>query len=255
MLRGLYTSASGMLANMERTDVISNNIANVGTTGFKKDRVIMRAFPEMALYRLDDPETVPPGKPVDWRPFIGVLGTGVTVDEINTNFSQGPIKTTSNPLDLAIEGEGFFEVLTGEGVRYTRDGSFTLDRDGFLVTREGYYVLGENGPIALGRSGDITINERGEIFSDGNFVARLVVVAFPQQAPPAKQGDNLYVSAAQPLPAQARIIQGALEGSNVNSVSEMVDLITAFRAYEANQKAVQAADETLGKAVNDIARI
>ncbi|MDK2878686.1 MAG: flagellar basal-body rod protein FlgF [Thermoanaerobacteraceae bacterium] len=255
MIRGLYTAASGLVAEMARTDVISNNLANVNTSGFKKDRAIFRAFPEMNIHRIGDPAVLSPKDKIDPKPFIGVLGTGSMLDEINTNFSQGSIKNTSNPLDLALTGEGFFEVQTPGGVRYTRDGSFTRNQQGYLVTGDGHYVMGLNGPIQLPDGKDISINRRGEVFSDGSFVDRLLVAAFADQRQLLKEGDNLYVSNQQPLPSNSEVIQGALEGSNVNPISEMVDLITAFRAYEASQRVVKANDDTLGKAVNDIARL
>ena len=143
MIRGLYTGASGMLSEMARTDIIANNLANVNTLGFKKDRTIFRAFPEMNIHRVDDPVQVGLNRVIDPKPFIGMLGTGVMVDEVNIDFSQGAIKTTSNPLDVAIKGEGFFQVQTPEGIRFTRDGNFSLNRDGYLVTKDGHYVLGK----------------------------------------------------------------------------------------------------------------
>ncbi|HHW03958.1 MAG TPA: flagellar basal-body rod protein FlgF [Thermoanaerobacterales bacterium] len=255
MIRGLYTAASGLMAEMARTDVISNNLANVNTAGFKKDRAIFRAFPEMDIYRIDDPAASSPMGEVDLRPFIGVLGTGVMLDEISTDFSPGPVKNTSNPLDLALAGDGFFEVQTPAGVRYTRDGSFTRDQEGYLVTAEGYYVLGQNGPVRLPGDEDISINRRGEIFSGGAFVDRLMVVDFADRRQLLKEGDNLYAANQQPVPSASEVIQGALESSNVNPIGEMVNLITAFRAYEASQKVVSANDDTLNKAVNEIARL
>ncbi|AEE92193.1 Flagellar basal-body rod protein FlgF [Tepidanaerobacter acetatoxydans Re1] len=255
MIRGLYTGASGMLSEMSRTDVISNNLANVNTSGFKKDRAIFRALPEMNIHRFDDPITVGLDRVIDPRPFIGMLGTGVMLDEINTDFSQGAIKVTSNPLDIALRGEGFFEVQTPEGIRYTRDGSFTIDRDGYIVTKDGYYVLGENGPMLLPQEGDVVISQQGEVTVSGQFVDRLEIVNFADQGQVVKQGSNLYNSQAPTVPTDAEVIQGALEGSNTNTISEMVDLITAFRAYEASQKVIQTHDETLDRAVNDIASI
>ena len=245
-----------MLAEMARTDVISNNMANVNTTGFKKDRTIFRASPEMNIRRIHDPVSVGTGRTIDPRPFIGVMGTGVTVDEISIDFSQGELRTTSNPLDLAIRGEGFFQVQTPDGIRYTRDGSFTLNRDGYLVTTEGYFVLGENGPIQIAQNGDININQQGEVFVNEQMVGRLNIVTFQQINQLQKQGDNLYIANAAPEQAQnAQVVQGALEGSNINIVSEMVNLISAFRAYEANQKVIQTHDATLDKVINYVGRI
>jgi len=255
MIRGLYTSASGLVAEMAKTDVISNNLANVNTTGFKKDRAIFRAFPEMDIHRINDPAVISPKDKIDPRPFIGVLGTGAMLDEINTDFAQGAIENTSNPLDLALSGEGFFEVQTQAGVRYTRDGSFTRNQEGYLVTKDGYYVLGQNGPVLLPDGEDISVNRRGEVYSGGNFVDRLMVVDFADRGQILKEGDNLYTAGQQPVASGSEVIQGALEGSNVNTIDEMVDLITAFRAYEASQKIVRANDETLDKAVNDIAQL
>lgn len=255
MIRGLYTGASGMLSEMNKTDVISNNLANVNTTGFKKDRAVFRAFPEMDIQRIDDPIRSGINRLVDPRPFIGAMGTGVMTDEVNTDFSQGPIKTTSNPLDIALSGEGFFAVQTPQGVRYTRDGSFTTDMNSFLITKEGYYVLGQNGSIQLNGESDITINRRGEIFAGGEMIDRLQIVDFQDKGVLEKQGDNLYMTNAQGIPSAAEVIQGALEGSNVNTISEMVDLITTSRAYEASQKVITTHDELLGKAVNEIAAI
>ena len=256
MIRGLYTGASGMLAEMARTDVISNNMANVNTTAFKKDRTIFRAFPEMNIHRIHDPVPAGLDKVVDPRPFIGMMGTGVMLDEVNTDFNQGHLITTSNPLDLAIRGEGFFQVQTPEGFRYTLDGSFILSSNGYLVTIEGYYVLGENGPLQLLQTGDITISQQGEVFVNDEYIDRLNIVTFADLNQLQKQGDNLYFTDAVPEPLQdADVVQGALEGSNISIVEEMVDLISAFRAYEANQKVLQTHNTTLDRAINDVGRI
>lgn len=255
MIRGLYTAASGMLGEVTRTDVISNNLANVNTTGFKKDRAVFRAFPAMDTYRVDDPVTAGLDRAIDPKPFIGVLGTGVQVDEVNTDFSQGGIRVTSNPLDIAIRGEGFFELETPDGVRHTRDGSFSMDREGFIVSKDGYRVLGQNGPIRLLQNMDMVIDAHGQVITDGQILDRLRLVTFDDFGQLVKQGDNLYLSTAQPGEADGDVVQGALEDANLNTITEMVDLITAFRAYEASQKVIKTHDETLEKAVNDIARL
>lgn len=261
MIRGLYTCASGMLAEMARTDVISNNLANVGTFGFKKDRAVFRAFPEMNIHRFDDPAVTGTGLGRAAVPFIGVLGTGASVDQTYVDFTQGEFITTSNPLDLAIKDEvpgekSFFQVQAPNGeFFYTRDGSFTINEEGFLVTKEGLYVMGEGGPINLGGGTKIVVNTEGEIYMDGRIIDRLRVIAFPQNAFFEKIGDNLFRVQGQPSESNAQIIQGALERSNVNAVSEMVNLISAFRSYEANQRMITAHDETLAKAVSEIARI
>jgi len=245
-----------MLAEMARTDVISNNMANVNTTAFKKDKAVFRAFPEMNIHRIHDPIPAGIDRVVDPRPFIGVMGTGVMLEEINTDFSQGNLTTTSSPLDLAIRGEGFFQVQTPDGIRYTRDGSFTLDNERYLVTKEGYYVLGENGPVQVLQDGEVIINQQGEIFVNELFVDKLSIVTFNQINQLQKQGDNLFFADVDPTPIEnPQVVQGALEGSNVNVVLEMVDLINAFRAYEANQKVIQTHDSTLDRVINYVGRI
>ena len=230
-------------------------MANVNTTAFKKDRTIL-GLSEMNIHRIHDPVPAGLDKVVDPRPFIGMMGTGVMLDEVNTDFNQGHLITTSNPLDLAIRGEGFFQVQTPEGIRYTRDGSFSLSSNGYLVTKEGYYVLGENGPLQLLQTGDITISQQGEVFVNDEYIDRLNIVTFADLNQLQKQGDNLYFTDAVPEPLQdADVVQGALEGSNISIVAEMVDLISAFRAYEANQKVIQTHDTTLDRAINDVGRI
>lgn len=252
MIRGLYTSASGMLAQMKRTDLISSNLANVNTTGFKKDATIFQALEEMQLRRLGDAYSIGPKK-LDAKPYIGALGTGVDVGQVYTRFDQGSIKNTSNPLDLALEGDGFFVVMTPAGNRYTRDGSFTINCQGYLVTKDGHMVMGQNGPVLVPEDMSITVNQNGEIFSDGERIDQLLLVSFAGEQL-VKEGDNLYSSDGQPQEAQPKVIQGALEDSNANAIVEMVNLIEAFRAYEASQKLVVTHDNLLDKAVNEIAR-
>jgi flagellar basal-body rod protein FlgF len=143
MIRGLYTGASGMIAQMGRINVLSNNLANVDTTSYKRDTTIMKSFPEMLIHRINDDgvREIPIGS-YDLMPVIGKMGTGVEINEVFTNFTQGSFRQTENDFDLALEGEGFFSVQTEDGERYTRNGSFLIDRDGYLVTKDGFRVLG-----------------------------------------------------------------------------------------------------------------
>lgn len=255
MIRGLYTSASGMITEGQRVDVIANNMANVDTTGFKKDRTIFSAYLDMQIHRFDDPIKIGHDKVIDPRPFIGVLGTGAMLEDINTDYIQGTLHHSSNPLDLALRGEGFFTVQTPQGLRYTRDGSFTINREGYITTKDGFLVLGEQGPILLSDAKDVKINTLGQITINGQVIDTLRVVRFNNLDNLQKQGDNLYQSEEVPIPSEAGVVQYHIEKSNVNTVKEMVDLITAFRSYEANQRAIKTHDETLDKVINEIARI
>jgi flagellar basal-body rod protein FlgF len=280
MVRGLYTGASGMIAQMERINVLSNNLANVNTPSYKRDTTIMKAFPEMLIRRINDDgvRVIPPGS-YDLMPVVGKMGTGVEVNEVYTRFTQGSFKQTDNQFDLALEGEGFIAVQTPEGERYTRNGSLIIDRDGFLVTKDGYRVLGENGPIQL-KKNNFKVDEDGNVFENAEYtgdparlvgmeenewnqtvrIDRLKIVSFPKIRYIKKMGESLYRSTRYSGPAftmmqnRPKVRQGFLEASNVNPVIEMVNLIEVHRNYEANQKMIQAHDAALGKAVNEVGK-
>lgn len=248
MLRGLYTASSGMIAQQKIVDVLSNNIANVNTSGYKKDTVTTMAFPNFMVFKNG-------GDNVPYNGYIGNMDYGVLVETFNTNFSEGNIEKTDGKLDFAIDGSGFFTVSTPNGIRYTRDGSFTLNSNGYLVTKDGYYVMGQNGPIQL-NNGDISVDDFGNISLNGQTVNKLNIVDFSNYSTLRKEGNNLFFTiGGQAIPASGAVKQGYLEGSNVNPVDEMVTMISAMRTYEANQKTVSAFDETLDKAVNEVGRI
>ncbi|WAM31885.1 flagellar basal-body rod protein FlgF [Caldicellulosiruptor naganoensis] len=256
MIRGIYTSASGMILNQKLMDLTANNIANVSTTGFKRDIAQVESFRRMMTYRIYDDSS----NSIDNA--IGYMSLGADVSRIVSDFSQGLYIKTDEPLNLAIRGSGFFAVekvdpQTGQvQVYYTRNGAFTLNSNGELVTLEGFRVLGQNGRIVLQNQGKIRIDEQGNIYQDGRFVDRLRLVDFQDKTLLRKIGNNLFEADAQSqqIAFSGRVLQGYLEGSNVNSVQEMVNMINVLRAYEANQKAFIAQDETLQKAVNEIAR-
>lgn len=240
MLRGIYTSTTGMIAEMDRENVIANNLANVDTVGFKKDNITTTPFAELFLNAYSKRGVVP----------IGKLGLGVQAVTRFINFTEGPIQTTGNESDLAMRGDGMFAVQAQNGIRYMRAGNFVVDKDRFLVTQEGLKVLGQNGPIQLGE-GAFQITENGEIIQNGRILDRLQVYS---TAGMEKEGEYLYTNES-PAPAiDFQVIQGAVEHSNVNTVYEMIQMITATRGYETNQKALTAHDDTLGKLVNELAR-
>jgi len=245
VIRGLYTAASGMLVESQRTDVISNNLANVDTPGYHRKTSNVRAFPDMLVARMHGQEKV----------NIGHMGTGAVVDGGEHSFRSGRLQSTGNPLDLALAGHGFFAVDAPGGTHYTKDGSFTRNQAGWLVTQAGQRVLGQNGPIHLGE-GSVDVNADGDLFVDGRYVDSLLVVEFNDRSGLQRVGDNLYRAVAEagdPMRYNGAVMQGAVEMSNVNVIREMVNMIEVHRSYEANQKVIQAHDETLGRAVNDIA--
>lgn len=257
MVRGLYTSATGMLAQQKRMDVITNNIANADTTGFKKDGVVSRSFDEEVTRRIND-KTQLEGASLSRK--IGDMSLGTYVDEVYTDFSQSGFKQTNGNLDVALNGSGFFAInvtnKNGETTeKYTKDGCFTLGNEGKLMTLEGNIVLGENGPITL-PLGTVNIEETGDIYVNGQRIDKLKIVDFENKETLKKFGDSLIETTEQTTPKDflGSVSQGFLETSNVDSVKEMVNMITVMRAYEMNQKMVQIHDQTLSKAVNEIGK-
>jgi len=247
MIRGIYTAASGMVAESTRTDVISNNLANANTAGFKKDVAVEKDFASVLITRINDGANAP---------VIGSLGRGVMVDEVATEHSTGLMRNTGNSFDMAIEGQGFFAVETPQGVRYTRNGTFAKNIQGEVITNEGYRVLGENGPISI-QGTKMTVSDDGNIFVDDQPVGKFRIMEFDNKKALVKEGGSLYaLSPGQTGKAgTAGVRQGFLEMSNVNVVGEMVNLIANYRAYEINGKVVQSHDQLIGKAVNDVGRL
>jgi flagellar basal-body rod protein FlgG len=281
MVRGLYTGASGMIVQMGRIDVLSNNLANVDTPAYKKDTTLMKAFPEMLIHRVNDDgvRRLPNGS-YDKMPIVGKIGTGVEINEVYTRFEQGAFKQTGNDFDLALEGQGFFSIETPDGERYTRNGGFLIDSEGFLVTPEGFNVLGENGPIQI-KKNNFMIDEQGNVYENAEYagdprrvvsmqendwenvvlIDRLKIVDFEVRRHIKKEGESLYRETEYSGPAavieqdRPKVHQGFLEASNVNPVIEMVNLIEVHRTYEANQKSIQAHDSALGRTVNEVGRV
>lgn len=261
MIRGLYISASSAVSEGKRIDTISNNIANANTTGFKKDMLITESFPEILIMKMggEMPNGVSGIRMPAPMNYIGTMNAGVHVDVVATDFTQGHHDPTGNPLDIAILGKGFFAVDANGEERYTRDGSFAIDGEGYLVNKDGYKVLGESGYIQI-TDGDIEINEKGEITSKDVLIDKLRLVDFQNYSALMKEGNNLYALISEEWTDNDKVFegtihQGFIEGSNVNSVKEMVDMITMLRSYEANQRLIKAHDELLGKAVNEVGRL
>ncbi|MDI6605400.1 flagellar basal-body rod protein FlgG [Aceticella autotrophica] len=266
MMRALWSAASGMNAQQLNVDVISNNLANVNTTAFKKDRAEFKDL----VYQTLQTENIygGQGKPVNMQ-----VGVGVRTSAIVKDFKEGSLQQTENPLDVALDGEGFFAIQGPDGkTYYTRDGSFKLSVDSAnggkatLTTADGYPVLDDSGKAITfdGIQKDISISPDGVITAknaDGtlNKIATLGVYNFSNPQGLFSKGSNLYEETAASGTAGKRdvfkgkmgnIMQGFLETSNVQVVNEMVNMITAQRAYEINSKAIQAADEMLGIANN-----
>ena len=221
-----------MLAELTRQDQIANDLANSSTPGYKADRSAQAGFGDMVLANTKTGEA------------IGRAGLGVQIDATVTDLAQAPLRETGEPLDVALQGDGFLAVQTPQGVRYTRNGQLELDAKGGLVTSTGYAVLDSAGkPIQLKPGAQHTIAADGTI--DG--VPRLGVVSLTN---PVKEGDSLFSGTAGARPAATQVRQGYLEGSGVDPARAMVDMIVSMRAYEASQRVIHAIDETLGKGIS-----
>ncbi len=261
MVRGLYAAWTGMVNEQKRLDVISNNMANSNTTGYKKQNVTSQSFDDEFAVRINDNN-----RDTTSKYPIGYMNLGVKIGETYLDFSQGSLRETGNTYDLALSGDGFFTIQTtnkqGETTtKYTRDGSFTVNTEGYLVTKDGDYVLDTNGeriqiPGAQ-TAQNVSFDENGNIVVDGQQVATLGIASFANPQALLIYGENMYdATAAAGLQASdAAVHQGYLEMSNTNVIEEMVDMITITRAYEAGQKMIQTVDNTLNKAVNEIGKV
>ncbi len=247
MIKGIYTSAVGMMPNKLKIDVIANNLANIATTGFRKDNIFVRILDNAVL---------------DINKNGGNELSGLLITEY-TSFDQGNLKQTGNPLDLAINGKGFFAVQTPEGLRYTRNGNFTLTSDGKIVNSNGHILLGSDGEIRLpdiSKTGNVEIRiaKDGEIYNGDKLIGRVKVVWFDDLTRLKKVSSVYFVADENAgeieLTDGFEIYQGFLEESNVNAVEELVRMIEANRIYESCYKAVQHQDETLSKA-NEVGKL
>ncbi len=266
--KGIYNALSGATAQNARLETIANNIANVNTPAFKRDQQVFKEY--LAAYERPPDLIQVPKVPASIESFYDLQGgDSATVDIVGTytDQSQGAIKPTGNALDLALEGKGFFEVLTPAGVRFTRNGTFKINGEGRLVTKEGYTVLRAGGEgedpntraIELASS-RVVVTSTGEVLDDGRSVGQVSLVNVVPQDALQKSGSSLYSLRDNLRPQldrapQISVHQGHVESSNVDIVKEMTDMIAATRTFEANQKAIKTYDEMAEKLVNTVPRV
>jgi flagellar basal-body rod protein FlgG len=243
-----------MLLQRRAMEVVTNNITNADTTGYKKEYLIEHTFDAELLRRVNDnAETDAIKRSGGEPPRVGDLNFGSQIDRLYYDFSTGAFEETLRSTDLAIEGNAFFVLDTPAGERYTRAGAFLVDRDGYLIDAYGNYLMGTNGRIYTGGN-DFAVAPNGDVtLPNGADAGTLRLVEFEDRQILRKQGGNVFETAgAQPIDGAGRslIRQGYLENSNVTIASEMVDMITVYRVYETNQKMLMMNDEINGKAVN-----
>lgn len=278
MFRGFHTVASGMIAQQRRTELLTNNMANANTPGYKADQSTIRSFPDMLMSRLG-PTKIPTEDAIHgkYAAEIGGLGTGVYMQETIALLTQGQLQQTELNTDVAlIDGELPVDAETGqtgavfyrlqhpvEGEAYTRNGNFTLDPAGFLTNAQGLYVLDNNGERIQLQNDDFRLAADGQIFVNDASVGQIGVSFAAQPDTLIKQDNGLFQTAdGANLPSAYNTAnvsfsmqQGYIERSNVDSARTMTDLLTAYRAFEANQKVLQAYDQSMQKAVNEVGRV
>jgi len=266
MLRGFYTAASGMIAMQRQQEALSNNIANANTPGYKADQSTLRSFPEMLMEQTGS-KNIPTSQRLNIpeNRSVGPINTGVYVQEMVPNFTQGDLRETGNSTDIALingtfpdeMGNIFFTVQDENGdARLTRNGNFTIDGEGYLVTSQGYYVLDQNeNPIQAGGS-DFIVSKDGNLQTEtGTAALGIRYVANANEL--EKEGNGLFNGEAEDVPADAsyELQQGFLEASNVDSLQMMTQMMESYRVFETNQKVLKAYDESMGKAVTEIGRL
>ncbi|WP_416147736.1 flagellar hook-basal body protein [Salipaludibacillus sp. HK11] len=273
MLRGLYGAGAGMIAQQRQQEMLTNNMANVETAGYKADQSSLRTFPSMMIRAMGTDHTRFGGSNQ-----VGELATGVYMQERTPNFRQGDMQETGNNTDIALlqglvptdeetnqDALLAFETLNDDGeLRYTRNGNFTIDGDGFLTSSAGHYILGVDGePIDVGNE-NIRVTNEGEIFStEDELLGQINVAVIPDPAQLVKEGegflrydgDNDIVAALDNAEVTYQLQQGFVERSTVDAAQTMTQMMTALRSFEANQKVLQAYDQSLERTVNDVGRV
>ncbi len=277
MVRGLYTAAAGAIVAQANVDVITNNLANVNTSGFKRTLMQIEAAPKTQLFR----DQVDPAQTSGTRPkgvathaAVGELGFGSRIYDTPAAFDQGAIEDTGNPMDLALSGPGFFTVRDAAGtVRYTRGGSFKQSAQNELLTDDGDNVMGADGqPLKVQPGGNgaqpqaqaqaalpevkLSVDRQGNVSANGAAVGQLAIVEFANTVNLRPEGANKFVNAGPPAqPAtKTSVLQGAQEKSNADVVSSMIGLITNERWFDANEKMIQTQDTEVGAAINTIGK-
>ncbi|MBM7698859.1 flagellar hook-basal body protein [Kurthia huakuii] len=278
MFKGVYTATTGMIAQQRRTEMLSNNIANASTPGYKADQSTVRAFPNMLLSAIE--KNGKANLQNGFNPMaaqkIGTIGTGVYMQETIPDYTQGQLVETGLKSDVALVDEYlpvrgdddrtgglYFRLQTDGAEAYTRNGNFTVDSEGSLVTTGGNYVLSTTGEPIQVTSDDYTITEDGRVLENNELIAQLDVAYVEDPDTLIKQDNGLYysedgndlASAYDDNDVAFSMRQGYIEQSNVDAGSTMTEMMSAYRSFEANQKMLQAYDRSMDKAVNEIGKV
>lgn len=256
MLRSMYASVSSMITLQARQGIITNNLANINTTGYKSQTLVAKSFDDMLLHNKDNYKNG-----VSNVNELGSLNFGVRIDETATSYKQGTLISTENNTDFAIVGNGFFQVTDEQNnTYYTRDGSFKVNPQGYLVTNSGQYVMGINSQtgnserIYIG-SDLISISPDNSVMINGENRYKFNIVDFENYDNLTKYGNNLYKGDGEFNSNNYSIKQKYLEGSNIDSINEVAMMMETVKEFEANQKVIQTIDSTLSQIANEIGRV
>ncbi len=277
MLTGLYSAASGMIIQERVQDVLAQNLANSQIPGYQRNELVVRSFPDVMLQTTYEGLSQTTNKN-RYNHAIGRVGTGAGIDWIYTDYSGGGFRYTGDPTDVAIEGDGYFSLITPDGMRFSRSGDFNVNNEGYLVNNQGYYVMGQGtqnnrnpGPIQVGRT-DFRIDGFGHVYGTRHIqdqngkwidqeyeIDQMRIVDFEDRDKLFREPGNIFRCEEDDtenfkIPDRYQISQGYVEQSNATPTLEMVKLIDSFRVHEASSRIIKALDQSLGKAVNDIAR-
>jgi flagellar basal-body rod protein FlgG len=245
MIQGIYLASMGMSPLLDKQDQIANNLANIQTTGYKQSGVFMKTYQK---YLANDQQ----------QPFVN---SKISDDEVYLDYSPGTLEKTDAPLDVYVQGSGFLTAMTPNGIRYTRDGNLSLDSNGFLSTSDGSKIMGKEGYIKIDKNdgSPVTITDSGEVLQGGLHKGNLRISDFKKPYKLLREGNGYFKPASLDSPVgdsvSFAIKQGYLESSNVNVISNMVNMISAFRNFEADQKALSAQEDTLDQAVNSVGKV
>ncbi len=249
MINGIYLATSGMNMEQKRMDVLSNNLSNVNTAGYKKEKVVFQVYKDRNIFNVSE------------NTELGNYSGGIVIGQKLIDLSEGNIRYTGNLLDFCVNGKNFFAVNSPDGQLLTKDGSFRLDENGNLINRDGYFVVGNNGNIQIpddSADGVLSVDESGNIYMGENIIDtfKLVSVAGPEDITMIGSSYFILKDGVQP-PENTDVFvkQGYIETSNVNGIAEMVDMISITRSYEASQKIINMEDETLKKTTNEVGKV
>jgi len=260
MNNSIFTPLSGALAQERVLEIIANNLANMNTAAFKGDTVTFKLLEAEPEKRYSEP--LPPANfkvnLEDLMPLRGNEMAYVGVADVQRDLTPGPAQQTGNDTDLMIEGDGMFQVMTPEGMRYSRAGNLLLNTNGVLVSQSGHPILGEKGNIVV-RGGGFEVNRRGEIYQDGQLVDRIQLVSFANDQQLERVGNNYFhytgPEEGKKVVENPALMQGYVEGSNVNAIKNLTAMIIAHRSFEAYQKAISNYDKMMEKSSNTIGEV